>query len=459
MANDPTATVSPADIEQHNPCGQTVSDAFPQLERMNYCHGQMLTAQDFVDEQSYFLRKTALLTRCTEGYGVNCGLVVAVDDELCLEVSRGLAIDPLGRELVQSVPFKRPILEMIRDMHDRGTYETERERGGLFKIHVTMRYQANPVRPQNYPHSGCCGTPEARFNTRWSESPCIELTCDDPPPQTCDSCCGPLKRESGSQEDRIWLATIWVVPTDSIRVANENEMINAAEFEGLRKCGEPLKWLLMPVDNTVRRHQTTYVPTRISGLSWVHGASYSPRLTRCMLERGLEITFSAPIDRSSVLWHDKTLKPNEKRTNEIAEIWISDEPESGKSDLQVYQSRIEVLSDRKIKIQVERPSVSSLSRVFISLRCDFILDQCNQAIDGNNIGGIIPFVGFEHGLDENHWDEMARLIEFQSQRHRSKLNSSANYAARCRIHPPYSGTGVPGGDFQSWFYVSDADCN
>lgn len=451
--------IGPREIENSNPCNQTICEPYPKLERMNYCHGQMLSAQDFVDEQSYFLNKIALLTRCTRGYGVDCGLEVDVDDELNLAVTCGVAIDPLGRELVHRTPFKRSILDMVKSMYDRGVYEVEREKGVLFKIHVTVRYQADPTRPQDYPNSGCCGTPDAKFATRWTESPCIELTCDAPPTQTCDSCCQPLKRSSGKLEERLWLATIWVIPTETIRTAKDFEMVDAAEFQQLIKCGDTLKWLLLPVDNTIRRHLSTYVPTRISGLSWVHGAAYSPGLTKCMLERGLEISFSAPIDRSSVLWHDKSLSTDEKRTNEIAEIWISDEPESGKSDLQVYQSRIEVVSDRKIKIQVERPSVSSLSRVFISLRSDFILDQCNQAVDGNHIGGIVPFTGFEHGLDEGHWDEMARLIEFQAKRHFAKLGTSPSYAARCKTHPLYSGNGIPGSDFQSWFYVSDQDCN
>ena len=96
-----------------NPCDVTVCRQFPELKRLNYCHGQMLGAQDFVDEQIYYLNKIALLTRCLHGYGVVCGLTASVtshakskaeegadeakrDASYCLSVDCGVAIDPRG---------------------------------------------------------------------------------------------------------------------------------------------------------------------------------------------------------------------------------------------------------------------------------------------------------------------------------------------------------------------------
>ncbi len=73
--------------ETTDACNRVVCEQYPDLQRLNYCHGQMLNAQDFVDEQNYYLNKIALLTRCLHGYGVVCGLKVAVSDDRATRAS------------------------------------------------------------------------------------------------------------------------------------------------------------------------------------------------------------------------------------------------------------------------------------------------------------------------------------------------------------------------------------
>src|SRR5215813_7968729 len=48
----------------------------PELMRLKYFHGQMLSANDFQTEQHYFLEKMKLHNRCLHGYGSVCGLAV-----------------------------------------------------------------------------------------------------------------------------------------------------------------------------------------------------------------------------------------------------------------------------------------------------------------------------------------------------------------------------------------------
>src|SRR5262249_34317296 len=46
----------------------------PDLRRLRYFHGQLLSARDFQREQEYFREKLKLRLRCLLGYGVVCGL-------------------------------------------------------------------------------------------------------------------------------------------------------------------------------------------------------------------------------------------------------------------------------------------------------------------------------------------------------------------------------------------------
>jgi hypothetical protein len=67
--------------------------------RNKYFYGKLLDVAHLQMEQRYFNRKRWLLNRLSLGYGVLCGLNVEPrDGELC--VKPGVAIDPLGREII-----------------------------------------------------------------------------------------------------------------------------------------------------------------------------------------------------------------------------------------------------------------------------------------------------------------------------------------------------------------------
>ena len=74
------------------------------FERNRYFYGKLLTVRDFMSEQTYNMDKRRLANRLLFGSGVVSGLqVVAVDDK-SISVETGVALDPLGREIVVSSP-------------------------------------------------------------------------------------------------------------------------------------------------------------------------------------------------------------------------------------------------------------------------------------------------------------------------------------------------------------------
>jgi hypothetical protein len=73
----------------------------PGIERPLYFQDQMLTAQDFADEQDYFRQKLRRHNRLLHGWGVVCGLRVTDAPEGCaVVVSPGYALDPCGDEIL-----------------------------------------------------------------------------------------------------------------------------------------------------------------------------------------------------------------------------------------------------------------------------------------------------------------------------------------------------------------------
>jgi hypothetical protein len=87
-------------------------------ERNHYFFGKLLDVYHFELETGYLNGKRWLLNRLVAGYGVVCGLDVRpADDPKQIVVSRGVAIDKWGREII--VPHKTRPLHVPVDLVDR----------------------------------------------------------------------------------------------------------------------------------------------------------------------------------------------------------------------------------------------------------------------------------------------------------------------------------------------------
>lgn len=101
-------TGSPHDLS-HEPPHQCAE--VPELQRLNYFFGQMLSVQDFRGEQSYFREKLKLHNRCFHGYGTVCGLLVrpAPEESPCESEA-----DRKRRELTAEIEKLRALLDRER---------------------------------------------------------------------------------------------------------------------------------------------------------------------------------------------------------------------------------------------------------------------------------------------------------------------------------------------------------
>lgn len=77
------------------------------FERNQYFYGKLLTVRDFDLEQRYSIEKSHLLNRLILGEGIVCGLEVKPDiklekDTLTIYLSKGIALDCCGREIIVS---------------------------------------------------------------------------------------------------------------------------------------------------------------------------------------------------------------------------------------------------------------------------------------------------------------------------------------------------------------------
>jgi hypothetical protein len=74
-------------------------------ERNHYFYGKLLDVQQLQKEQHYFIAGRRHLNRLVLGHGVVCGLNVVADTESTIRIQPGVALDALGREIIDPEAF------------------------------------------------------------------------------------------------------------------------------------------------------------------------------------------------------------------------------------------------------------------------------------------------------------------------------------------------------------------
>jgi hypothetical protein len=392
----------------------------PELRRLRYFHGQLLGARDLQREQDYFREKLKLRMRCLLGYGVVCGLLVepagsgghaaaegAAQNRTGtrhrrakVRVTPGLGVDACGNEIVVRHGCEVDLWEALAP-DERGSA------GDAHTVWVGVEYAELPVEPtRTIFTSGCSDTSDCECG--WTqEGFTIRVTTHQPEPdRRCDTCCDPSGPDCANCAPPVlWLARIdnldWYQPVRAEQIA-----LNIRHPFGRR------------------------VPTVITGISWIHGHTYTVDEAAALLGThdetgGLRVRFSGDIHVEGLRRGVVDIQVIEGGAGRNADSWFMggdfvDKPSSGYTQELRYR-------------QTTRETLQEDDRVLITVRTAFLLDRCCRPVDGTHVGGRVPLI------DDGH----------------SEPPDGPCALPPSGIGPWTSGNGVGGDVFESWFFVRE----
>jgi hypothetical protein len=373
-------------------CGSVV-----EFSRLRYFHGQPLSALDLRREQAYHLDKSRLRNRLLHGWGIVCGLDVRVsvkegcrpeeNDPTATEVIvlPGSAIDCAGNEIVVRHP--RPVY--LSSLLKADDLERLHKQPG--PVYLTLCYKevlADPARPLLA--NGCEPPPSCEY-ARVVET--YQICASVSPPDSgpvCEPCCGACG-------DR------------------------CLELAAITKFDPAVPVRAGQLDLSRRRRLALHAYAQITEINWVHGATYSLNDANALLDTGLEFRFSRRLKVASLRQGVVELTGIDLGGGRSGSIYNIEGdfvglPSAEFTDSFVYQ-------------RTTGETLQYGDRLLITVRGDFILDECCRAVDGNHVGGGVPVSGSASYTPQNV------------------------PSAGCPPRP--SGDGVEGGDFVSWIYVAN----
>jgi hypothetical protein len=440
-------------------CGEITS------ERHRYFTGKYMTARDFRDEQAYFLSHHRLHNRLLHGWGIVCGLRVvhhprADCRDRWVVVRAGIAIDCCGRELVlrRDTPFELPLsrppetgeedepgqegtpYQQHNQQRDDMPQQHDRpEQAGMTEpFLLCLRYVEKPIEyvPALYAEGTC--DPKRREANRVREVACLDICrlddvepdcwkvpggdphtacrddCDDELPGPAGSClepdcpCGetvPLALIIPKGYTHPAGAGPGEVTPEGERPEEETPSEGYTSGGDTPSQGEPGYEVGFDIDTRGRRHLPVPVEylTHIVGINWPHGG---------------ELTLSELRDRDGQLRvsFDRKLLPAEGDATGInlytfvvqyggAQQDIEFLPFDQEHEPTLEEDCVAVFTIDPDYLRGRRTTIAN-STVYVTLKCDFILDCHENPVDGDHLRGRLP-----------------------------------------------SGNGVPGGVFESWFRV------
>lgn len=407
------------------------------LERMRYFTGRFMTARDFRDEQAYHLTHRLLHNQILHGWGVVCGLHVnehpskdCRDDHV--KVSSGMAVDCCGREVVVGknlVPPPIPWNERPADT-SQSSYENKADEDDQrYYPLLCLTYEEKLIEqvPVLYSEGNCDEQRREysrilegyKFTWRWVRRRDLPKYHWKVRGRGCDD-----EQERADYDDSSAEQSGQALKEDSAEDISEDR---AKHQSRLRPCPEddcdsdsehyksclepdcpphhciPLAWIRSrphsPIDNddiVIMGRPTLRPPaqslTHICEINWPHGGVVS----RGRLERlkRLEVRF------------DRRLKKPEKDAGRRGPYGIN-----ASTFVVQYGARQEDLDfvpyTKSPHVEQDCYAVYSISPegsaegerafsylenqvVFVTLKCDFILDCHDVPVDGDHLGGLLP---------------------------------------------------------------------
>jgi hypothetical protein len=388
-----TATHTAAEAPPATACGDVA-----EFTRLRYFHGRALGALDLRREQTYHLEKARLHNRLLHGWGIVCGLDVEIapkepcdpaeehPDAAVLVVSPGAALDCGGNEIIVRNPREVVLGALL------GDDELRRLCRKPATVYLTLCYHEQLIDPSRPLLAAECEPVAACQYGRVCETYriCASTTRPDPGP-ACELCCGACGDHC-------------------------MELVAITDFDP-EAAIEPEQ-----LDFGGRRPLARYDLAEISEINWVHGGTYTREGATALFANGIEVRFSRPVQVSSLREHVVELTTIEAGGGRSAGMYNVDGEFVGLPNAQ--------LTDRFTFRSTTDETLQYGDRVMITIRGDFIVDECCRAVDANHIGGNVPTIE----------DCPALPVEPPD-------------GPRCPPRP--SGNGTEGGEFVSWVFVQE----
>jgi hypothetical protein len=269
-------------------------------------------------------------------------------------------------------------------------------------LSVSIVYSERPIGRSRAAFADACEPAAAVSYGRIRDATQIVVSTSDGEQCGCDECC------AGCEDPAVLLARV-------------------------KQICPPGQTISFEVDVAVRRMLARQRLTTVTGISFVHGGVYGRDDSEALLSNGLWIRFSCPV-------RTDTISPG------VVEL-IGYEGGRGRRDEWYYkQVVLEPQSHpltTELRVLVKDPEVfQEGDQVLLRLRSDFVLDECCRAVDGNHVGGAVPFY------------EPRALPNTRPVQHPVP-------PSRPCPHPPghtgqwSSGNGTEGGTFEAWFFVRE----
>jgi hypothetical protein len=401
-------------------------------ERNRFFTGKYMTARDFNLERDYFLSRHRLHNRLLHGWGIICGLKVKPHpNSECqnrwIMVRSGIALDCCGRELILEKEAYLDLEAAEKKAAEKEETEKEKVEKEKGKEDATQQQRQHDDTTQQaatssdakkflvclrYKEKGVEEVPvlvdEGKCDSRLVPNHVREITCVE------------LEAVDDEKLSRCWPQENKTYKGDS-NVPCRDDCDEYEDDTNCLKpscpCGECVPLALVWRDEQdqiqieMKGRKQIFTPmTHINRISWEHGGVVTLKQLRD--EKGLlKVYFDRKLDKTSSAGtgiNEHTFVVQYGGTQESLEFVDSDKDYPRLEEngcVAVFKIDPDLLEERGRKSKTLENY-----NIYITLRCDFILDCHGNPVDGNHLAGRLP-----------------------------------------------SGDGVAGGVFESWFRVVSED--
>jgi hypothetical protein len=424
-------------VSEHDPTCFNI----PELRRLKYFYGQLLSAEDFRTEQDFFREKLKLHNRCLHGYGVVCGLLVEPvplpkDCTAAEEAEERALWQELEQLLAQkaAAPLATAAPPEAAQQPPQGHLDLDAQIEALRRKLSEFYRQHCREEPRTQIRIGCGLALDCAGN---------ELIVRRPLLVDLAAKLGAADLERVKQQPQnIFVSLCYCAqPVDPARPALSDACGVTPECVYGKWRDAVLVQVSVDPPKPDERCETCCEPCAEECLLLAEIVDFCPGHplmgTRERHEHrghGLEIRFSrrvlASTIRSGVLdtWVIEGGRGSRGRIYHKDGEFV-DKPHEGTVDHIFYRDTTD-------------ETLEPGDRLLVILRTDFILDECCRAVDGENIGGRVP------------------TIHEYAERHGLRPEHDHHREGPCSVPPagylPWrSGDGTPGGTFVSWFFIRE----